>query len=83
MTAICLVYYGQERNESKVRLNVSMVRCEKGIGMGRLNATEMVARIWILTQSNDSSEYAGRLDQGRYGRVNAREMLARPWIKAK
>ena len=37
--------------------------------MGRLNAKEMVARVWILTQTKDSIEYAGGLDQGRYGKA--------------
>ena len=46
--------------------------------MGGLNAKEMVARIWILNQTKDSTEYAGGLDQGRYGRANAGEML-RKW----
>ena len=40
--------------------------------MGRLNAKEMVARIWIMKQSKDSSECAGRLDQGRYGRAKCK-----------
>ena len=37
--------------------------------MGRLNAGEMVARVWILTHSKDSIAFAGGLDQGRYGRA--------------
>ena len=37
--------------------------------MAKLNAREMLARIWILRQTKDSSEYAGGLDQGQYGKA--------------
>ena len=37
--------------------------------MGKLNATEMLAREWILAQSKDYIEYAGGLNQGWHGRA--------------
>ena len=39
------------------------------VGMGGLNAREMVARIWILMPTKNSIEYACGLDQGRYGKA--------------
>ena len=36
---------------------------------GKPDAREMVARVWILRQSEEYIAYAGGLDQGRCGRA--------------
>ena len=40
----------------------------------------MVARVWILRQTKDSSDYAGGLDQGRYGKAKCKGNGSQNWI---
>ena len=53
--------------QSKIQSNMPVAYIR--VGMGRLNATEIIARAWILTQTKDYIQYAGGLDEGRSGRA--------------
>ena len=50
-------------------MHASMTADKIRDSIGRRNARERTARVWILRQTKDSSEYAGGLDLGQYGKA--------------